>query len=113
MGSASQPTPLRVTVTAAGPDPDLVELEQTAVAGGVEVLPVLSPPELASVTWTIEPGTGADCSRVEGFVAASGTQPTFIPSSDLPATVCVVAADAAGNPSAPVAVPVGQPTSSS
>ncbi len=68
---------------------------------------MLSPPELASVSWTIEPGTGADCATVEGFVPADGTEPTFIPSSDLPATVCVIAADGAGNPSPPVAVPVG------
>jgi hypothetical protein len=109
VGSAAQPTPLRVTVTAAGPDPGLVELDQTTVTGGVQILPVLSPPALASVSWTLEPGTGADCTTVEGFVAASGTRPTFIPSSDLPATVCVIAADAAGNPSPPVAVPVGLP----
>ena len=61
---------------------------------------------VASMSWTIEPGTSASCASAEGYVTAPST-PTFIPAHDLPATVCAIAADAAGNSSQPVAIRVG------
>jgi Trypsin-like peptidase domain len=106
VGSPAQPTPLMLTVTAAGPAADLVRLTERSATGGVTITPVLSPPEVAAMSWTIEPGTGASCAVVEGYVAAPSTG-TFIPAHDLPATVCAIAADGAGNTSRPVAIPVG------
>ena len=106
VGSAAQPTPLRVTVTTAGPDPAQIRVEQAEVAGGLRIQPVADPPELASFDWVLVPGRGVDCSVVEGYAQAP-TEPTFVPAADLPATVCVVARDQAGNPSPPVAVALG------
>ena len=106
VGSPAQPTPLMLTVSAGGPTPDQVRVTERTTTGGVTISAVLTPPEVASMSWTIEPGTSASCASAEGYVTAPST-PTFIPAHDLPATVCAIAADAAGNSSQPVAIRVG------
>lgn len=105
VGSATQPTPLRITVSGTAPDPAEIQLDTVPVEGGVNVAPVPDPPQYSRFAWVIEPGGGADCSTVEGFTAFTG-EPALIQAADLPATVCVIAYDEAGAASAPTAIRV-------
>lgn len=105
VGSAEQPTPLFVTISGTAPDPGEIELEQVAVEGGVQVQPVPDPPEYATFTWTSGPAGTTDCATAEGYTSFTG-EPAVLQAADLPATVCVIAYDDAGTPSAPTAFTV-------
>ncbi len=105
VGSAAHPTEIVLVIDATPPDPASIELTQVEVAGGVEVGLVVEPPDLAAFRWVIAPPGSADCASVEGYVEYAGG-PETIPAADLPATVCVVGIDQAGNESAPAAIRV-------
>jgi hypothetical protein len=100
VGSAEQPTTILLRVDATRPDAARIELRQTPVLGGVEVEPVADPPELVGFRWVSGPEGALDCGTAEGYVTYDG-QPATIQAADLPATVCVIGIDAAGNESAP------------
>ncbi len=104
--AAGQPTPLLLTITGSAPDASAIALSRVPVEGGVEVAPVPDPPTYASFTWAMGPAGSTDCAKIEGY-AESGDDPVLIQSADLPATVCVIARDAAGTPSAPSAFQLG------
>lgn len=106
VGSAQQPTPLLVTVSRSAPDPGGIELAQVRVEGGIRVRPVADAPEYSTFAWTSGPAGTTDCASAEGYVAFSG-QPALIEAADLPSTVCVIAYDEAGIPSAPRSFEVG------
>lgn len=106
VGSPDQPTPLLLTVTRAAPDPQGIQLEEVPVAGGIEVRPVADPPEYSTFAWTSGPAGTTECTSAEGYTAYDG-QPALIQAADLPSTVCVIAFDVAGVPSAPRSFRVG------
>jgi hypothetical protein len=100
VGSAAQPTTVLLRVDDTRPDAARIELRQTPVLGGVEVEPLADPPELVGFRWVSGPVGALDCGTAEGYVTYDG-QPAMIQAADLPATVCVIGIDAAGNESAP------------
>ncbi|MGV1006302.1 MAG: hypothetical protein ACOYEV_16395 [Candidatus Nanopelagicales bacterium] len=100
VGSAKQPTPVVLRGDGTPPDAAKIELTTSEVAGGLRVAPVPEPPEIATVWWTSGP-KGTDCTTAEGFTQYLGT-PQVIPADDLPAVVCLIAVDEAGNRSQPV-----------
>jgi len=100
VGSAEQPTTVVLRVDATRPDAARIDLLETPVIGGVRVQPVADPPELVGFRWVSAPEGALDCGTAEGYVTYDG-QPAMIQAADLPATVCVIGIDAAGNESAP------------
>jgi hypothetical protein len=106
VGPADQPTPLRFTVSGSAPDAGAIELRQTPVLGGLLVAPVPDPPEFSTFVWTTGPAGTTDCATAEGYLPFTG-EPAFLEAADLPSTVCVIASDAGGTPSAPQAFQVG------
>ncbi len=105
VGSATHPTEIVLMADGTPPDPASIELTQTVVAGGVEVQPVADPPDLVTFRWLITSPGSDDCAAAEGYVEYSGS-PETIQAADLPATVCVIGVDEAGNESQPAAVKV-------
>ena len=105
VGSGDQPTPLVVTVSGTAPDASAIQLEQVPVADGVQVAPVLDPPQYSRFSWLVEPGGSTDCVTAEGYTQFTG-EPAVIQAADLPATVCVIAYDDAGAASVPTAFTV-------
>ncbi|MGB7983413.1 MAG: hypothetical protein WCF36_21755 [Candidatus Nanopelagicales bacterium] len=105
VGSATHPTEIVLTVDGTPPDPASIGLTQTVVAGGVQVQPVADPPELVAFRWLIAAPGSADCGAGEGYVEYGGS-PETIQAADLPATVCVIGVDEAGNASQPAAIEV-------
>lgn len=101
VGSPSQPTPVVVQVDSTPPDPSNAELQITEAPGGREVAPVLDPPEYSEFLWTSGQANLTDCAIAEGYQKYQG-KPALIEAEDLPATVCLIAVDSAGNRSTPV-----------
>lgn len=101
IGSAQQPTPVVVEVDARAPDATTAVLRIVEIPGGREVVPVPAPPHLVAFLWTSGP-QGMDCAAAEGYTKFRGV-PAVIQADDLPATVCLIAVDQAGNRSDPVA----------
>lgn len=106
VGSAEQPTEIVISTDGTAPDPGTIELTTTDVEGGVQVVPVFAMPELSQFRWVRGPVDSIDCTTAEGYVEYRGV-PASIPAADLPATVCVIGIDLAGNESEPVAITVG------
>ncbi len=105
VGSAAHPTEIVLTVDGTPPDPASIELTQAEVSGGVAVQPVADPPDLVEFRWVIAAPESVDCATAEGFVEYRG-RPQTIQAADLPATVCVIGVDEAGNESAPAAISI-------
>ena len=105
VGSASQPTPLFVTIAGTAPDAGAIELDQVPVEGGVQVRPVADPPDYSTFRWVVGPAGTTDCAIAEGYTEFTG-EAALIEAADLPAVVCVIAYDEAGTPSAPSAFTV-------
>lgn len=101
VGSAEHATPVLVEADATPPDPGQIVLDEQPVAGGVRVAPTAAPPDLVDFRWVVGPGR-VDCATAEGYVAYADT-PGFVQADDLPATVCVIGVDDAGNASDPAA----------
>lgn len=100
VGSADQPTPIMVTVVGSAPAASGIVLEQVPVEGGVQVQPVAAPPQYSTFRWVSGPTGSIDCATAEGYARYTG-EPAVIEAGDMPVTVCVIAYDEAGNPSAP------------
>lgn len=100
VGRPGQPTPVIMSSDNTAPDASPLELITEAVRGGVSVGLAKLPDDVALVWWTSGPA-GTDCAAAEGFTKYRG-QAALIPADDLPAVVCLVAQDAAGNRSPPV-----------
>jgi hypothetical protein len=101
VGSPEQPTPVVVAVDTTPPDTAAVKLDVKQVEAGRMVSPVLNPPEFASFLWTSGPAHVVDCAIAEGYQKYRGT-PALIQAADLPAGVCLIAVDSAGNKAMPV-----------
>ncbi len=106
VGSAAQPTEVVIRIDGTAPDPGTIELTTAPVEGGVQVEPVFAPPELSQFRWVRGPVDSIDCATAEGYVEYRGV-PASIQAADLPATVCVIGIDLAGNESKPAAITVG------
>lgn len=111
VGSPSQPTPVLIESDGTAPDPGDIELTQVAGEGVVRVEPVLDPPDQSQFLWASGPSGSIACATAEGYTQYRGI-PAFIEADDLPATVCVVAIDEAGNRSIPATFTVAWPEES-
>lgn len=105
VGRPGQPTPVIMRSDNTAPDAGPLELITEAQRGGVSVRLAELPDDVALVWWTSGPA-GTDCAAAEGFTKYRG-KAALIPADDLPAVVCLVAQDAAGNRSPPVTRAVG------
>jgi hypothetical protein len=82
-----------------GTPPDQpITLSQAGADDGLRVEPIFAPPELAS--FDVKLGAGIDCADPAGYDLYRRI-PLLVPAADLPATLCVVGEDEAGNKGAP------------
>ena len=82
-----------------GTPPDQpITLAQASEDGGLRVEPIFAPPELSS--FDLKVGPGIDCADPAGY-DIDRRIPVVVPAADLPATLCVVGEDEAGNKGAP------------
>jgi len=87
-----------MVVDATAPDVP-IRLSRSDTAAGVRVGPVPAPPELSSFEAKVGPGGAVDCADPAGYATAPA--PVVVPADDLPATLCVVGVDEAGNKGVP------------
>jgi hypothetical protein len=85
-----------VMVVDATPPDVPIRLSRSDTAGGVRVGPIPAPPELTS--FEVKVGA-AGCADPAGYTSAPA--PVVVPADDLPATLCVVGVDEAGNKGVP------------
>ena len=88
-----------MVVDATPPDAE-IGLSRLATDDGVRVEPIFAPPELMSFETKVGPAGEVDCAAAEGY-AIYRRIPIAVPAAELPATLCVVGEDEAGNKGAP------------
>jgi hypothetical protein len=89
-----------VMVVDATPPDTAIGLSRIATADGLRVEPIFAPPELMSFETKVGPAGEVDCAAAEGY-AIYRRIPIAVPGAALPATLCVVGEDEAGNKGAP------------
>ncbi len=104
-GSPEHATAIVLHADSTPPDAGTITLTQTPVQGGVQVEPVFDPPNLSAFRWVSGPRGAMDCAHADGFTDYTRV-PATIQADDLPATVCVIGIDDAGNESSPAAIDV-------
>lgn len=105
VGRPAQPTAVILRADGTAPDASRLELLSKPVQGGIRVWLGAFPDGVNQVWWASGP-LGTDCAAAEGFTRYRD-QPSVIPADDLPAVVCLVALDEAGNRSLAVSNDVG------
>ncbi|MFN2107824.1 MAG: trypsin-like peptidase domain-containing protein [Candidatus Promineifilaceae bacterium] len=80
-----------------------------ATSGGeLLIQPDLDPPEITAVDYKLGPIAGTDCADRTGY-ASFGLRPLSVPTANLPALLCLIPRDAAGNPGLPLRQIVDSP----
>jgi hypothetical protein len=96
---------LAVKVVDGTPPSASIELSVTDLDGELRVEPIFAPPEQSSFDWKVGPEGSADCADPAGYTIYRRI-PIHLMPDDLPATLCVIAEDEAGNRGEPQEFPL-------
>ncbi len=89
-----------------GTPPDApIQLAASSDASGVRVQPTFALPEYAAFLVQVGPAGALDCSTATSYAPYFGI-PLVVPAAELPATLCVIGEDEAGNRGAPQSFPL-------